>query len=172
MLWGWPIHNATRTEIQVSSSPALCFLVQHCQQWGFSLCLTRKEISHLISFLKSAQVTYSSHSNWNGRTEEEASWNKIRSSHAQIGFQGTANLLTRSGDLVLDLALILKLARCLEVLEEPHCLLDFLPYRLSACTPVFTWVWQRRKLHLHWKHGPAPRTEWKFSTLFLGTSPH
>lgn len=56
---------------------------------------------------------------------------KIRSSHAQIGFQGTANSLTRFGDLVVDLALILKLSvQCLDftiqkILEEPNSLFDF-----------------------------------------------
>lgn len=79
----------------------------YCQQLGFPLFLTRKDSSHFISSRKSAQVTHSSHRNQNGRAGEEASGNKTPSGCTQIGFQGTANLLTRLGDLVVDLALIL-----------------------------------------------------------------
>lgn len=132
--------SITRPELN-SSSPLFQLYAFWCNTAGSegSRYFWQGKKFHTWSlFLKTVQVTYSSHLNWNGRTEEEASWNNTRSSHAQIGFQGMANFLTRLGDLVVDLALILKLsAQCLDftiqkVLEEPHSLLGFWPYRLSV----------------------------------------
>lgn len=150
---------------------------KHCQQLGSSLFSTQKDISHLISLRKSgAQVAHCSHLCSNGKTEEEASRDKIWSRDVHIGFHRTANLLTRLGDLVVGLALIFKIfLRCFdstiqEVLEELDSLFDFQQHLPSPHVPVWL-VLAEMKSAFALEARASSQDSMETTILFLGTSP-